>query len=88
MRGRPWRTVDRHLNSMVEGLQVVVVMAVAIQDLTVSQWWTARPVIPHQLRHLAFPIDTTWEPRIRLLLLAQFIQRAAALLWKGKGAIT
>ena len=88
MRGRPWQTVDRHLNSMVEGLQVAAVMAVAIQGLTVSQWWTARPVTPHQLRHPAFPIDTTSERRIRLLLLAQFIQRAAVLLWKGKGAIT
>ena len=73
---------------MVEGLQVVVVMAVAIQGLTVSQWWTARPVIPPQLRHPAFPIDTTLEPRIRLLLLAQVIRRAAVLLWKGKGVIT
>lgn len=88
MKDRPWQTVDHHLNSMVEGLQVVVVMAVAIQGLTVSQWWTARPVILHQLRRLAFPIDTMSEPRIRLLLLAQFIRRAAVLLWKGKGAIT
>lgn len=80
--------VGRHLNSTEEGLQVAVVTAVAIQGLTVLPWWTARPVIPHQLRHPAFHIDTTSERQTRLLLLVQSFRRAAVLLWKGKAAIT
>ena len=88
MKGPLWQMVGRHLNSTEEGLQVVVVMAVAIQGLTVLPWWTARPVIPHQLRHPASHIGTTSEHQIRLLLSAQSIRRAVVLLWKEKGAIT